>query len=122
MRPPFAERVELSLGFDQDELAAVVMVEDLAEGDELFHISLLAVSLPLHRRGLGTATLEQAIELALGSARPDLRSVIVSANIHTRNQASQACFSKAGFSPDAQSDGLYRQWLLHVEIAGDSEY
>ncbi|MFK3668624.1 GNAT family N-acetyltransferase [Leifsonia aquatica] len=120
LRPPLGERLDLSLGFLRDELVAVVMVDDSTEGPEFFHIAFLAVSLRFHRAGLGTAALEHAIELSLGASAPYLRSLIISANIHEGNEASQACFRKAGFTPDTEID-QYRQWLLQIDIAEDED-
>jgi RimJ/RimL family protein N-acetyltransferase len=109
----------LSLGMDDDELVAIAAVEKLGEGAEFFHILVVATSLGQRGRGLGVSAIDRAITCAAQRAHPELPRLIVTANVHILNVASQTCFERSGFVKDGTViDGLYEQWILGVEIEG----
>lgn len=118
--PPAGPFRAILLGFLDAVLAAVVLVEDVREAPEFFHIGVIAVS-HVHR-GTGSNFGDEALEHALywAAERGRLRGLdqlILTANIHTDNETSKKCFGRAGFTPDAEPfTEDYEQWLLVLEI------
>lgn len=119
-KPPGRRERSYLLGIMGDELAALVIVDDLPDGPEFFHIAIVAVSFRFRGLGLriGDAAIEEALHgVAEITQERKLSTAIVSANIHTANVASEQCFQRAGFTadPNRPRDG-YRQWLIALEI------
>lgn len=108
----------MSLGFEGEDLVAVVVVEDSSDGPEFFHIAVVAIERERRASGRGIMAIEHAIELALTAAAPHLERLVVTANVHERNRPSESVFARTGFTPDTGvSRDAYRQWLLAIDIA-----
>nr|WP_162819212.1 hypothetical protein [Leifsonia aquatica] len=108
----------MSLGFEGEDLVAVVVVEDSSDGPEFFHIAVVAIEHERRAAGRGAIAIEHAIDLALAAAAPHVERLIVTANIHERNRPSESVFARTGFTPDTGvGRDAYRQWLLSIDIA-----
>ena len=115
LKPPLREDRVVRLGLSESQLAGIVIVERL--GDPFVHIPIIARALGRRGTAVGAAILEHALDTAASLVAPESERVIVSANIHRRNVASQRCFERAGFTRDTERiDDDYEQWLLQMDI------
>lgn len=119
-KPPGGPNRGYLLGFVGEVLAVVVIVDDLREGTEFFHIAIVGVS-HIHRRTgehFGDQAIDRAVEWVAERARAtNLTEAIVTANIHLRNEASAKCFRRAGFTRDPDApNGDYQQWIIVLDL------
>ncbi|MGO4301914.1 GNAT family N-acetyltransferase [Leifsonia sp. RAF41] len=114
-KPPLGATRTLDLGFDGGELRAVAAVEHL--GEEFVHILVVARAVEIRGAHLGSHIVEHALDLAASAVPPEFEHVIVSANIHRRNAASQLCFERIGFTRDVfLVDPNFEQWLIRLDL------
>lgn len=114
VHPPVSLPDRCLLGFDGEELAAVVYFEEL-DGPAQVIIHAIAVSLDRRRQGGRLAdetlavALDHVVERALGHGVSHCQ---ILAQIHRRNRPSQELFRRTGFSESHlhADDGDLRTW------------
>ncbi|MGW4364476.1 hypothetical protein ACWEKT_02430 [Nocardia takedensis] len=102
-----------------DEILAVahVIPEISAVGFSL-HIGVICVSTSVRGQGGAVAdrTLARVRAIALDDERAsDVNAVLATANIHTRNFASQRLFERAGYEPYGVPTGDYQEWICRLD-------
>lgn len=103
---------------DSEILAVAHLMPDVAAGRFSVHVGVIGVSTAVRGQGGSVAdrTLKEAHIAALGDARArDACASFATANIHTRNFASQRLFERCGYEPHGVPSGDLQQWFCRLD-------
>ncbi|WP_253783641.1 GNAT family N-acetyltransferase [Nocardia amikacinitolerans] len=103
---------------DNEILAVAHLIPDVSVVAFSVHVGVIGVSTAVRGQGGAVAdrTLEEVRNVALGDGRATgANAVLATANIHTRNFASQRLFERAGYEPRGVPRGDLQQWICRLD-------